>query len=149
MPNDLIIAVISDTHNHLPEALVDRLSPAEEIWHLDDVCRPETLEKLDELPADRFTFQGNNDPYFHWEERLTLERNGLCFQLQHLPHQSIPPKLTAILFGHLHYPIKEDLGRAWTLNPGVITGPRKQSQSSFAWLRISSVGDWTWELETL
>ncbi|MFL3656645.1 MAG: metallophosphoesterase family protein [Opitutales bacterium] len=81
IPNDLIIAVISATHNHLPEALVDRLRPAEEIWHLDDVCRPETLEKLDELPADRFTFQGNNDPYFQSEERLTLERNGLYFQL--------------------------------------------------------------------
>lgn len=149
MSTDLLIAVISDTHNHLPDSLPERLRPADEIWHLGDVCRPETLDKLDKLPAERFTVQGNNDPYFHWEERLTLERNGLRFQLQHLPPRSVDPKLTALLFGHMHYPIKENLGSTWTLNPGAITGPRKQSHPSFAWLRISSSGDWTWEFETL
>lgn len=66
MSTDLLIAVISDTHNHLPDSLPERLRLADEIWHLGDVCRPETLDRLDELPAERFTVQGNNDPYFHW-----------------------------------------------------------------------------------
>lgn len=135
MPTDLTIAVISDTHNQLPDALVRRLETADQIWHLGDVCRPETLDKLDALSCQRFVVQGNNDPYFHWEERLILERNGLRFQLQHLPPRNCDRKLTALLFGHMHYPIKENLGTSWILNPGAITGPRNRSLPSFAWLR--------------
>lgn len=149
MSIDLAIAVISDTHNRLPDTLLDRIRPADEIWHLGDVCRPETLDTLDALSSKRFTVQGNNDPYFLWEERLILERNGRRFRLQHMPPRNIDPGLTALLFGHMHYPIKENCNGPWILNPGAITGPRNQSPSSFAWLRISSDGDWTWEIESL
>jgi predicted phosphodiesterase len=33
------IAVISDTHDHLPEGLAERFATADEIWHLGDVVR--------------------------------------------------------------------------------------------------------------
>ena len=143
---DLQIAVISDTHNQIPERLPPALAPADEIWHLGDVCRPETLNVLNTLSAVLTVVQGNNDPYFHWEDRLLLERNGLRFQLQHLPPRSVDPTLTALLFGHMHYPIKEHLAGGLSLNPGAITGPRNNSVSSFAWLSISTEGEWTWDI---
>ena len=37
------IAVISDTHDFVPPGLPARLAAADEIWHLGDVCEPETL----------------------------------------------------------------------------------------------------------
>lgn len=149
MPSALKIAVLSDTHNHVPEALPSRLALANEIWHLGDVCRPETLDTLQSLPASLCVVQGNNDPYFHWEERLVLERNGCRFQLQHMPPRDVDPSLTALLFGHLHIPVKENQNGSMALNPGAITGPRHGSSSSFAWLEITTNGSWTWEIETL
>lgn len=146
MTTILSIAVISDTHNQIPERLPSALEPADEIWHLGDVCRPETLNVLDTLSAPLTVVQGNNDPYFHWEEHLSVERNGLRFRLQHMPPRVVDSSLTALLFGHMHYPIKEHLAGGLALNPGAITGPRNNSAPSFAWLSISSEGNWTWEI---
>lgn len=147
MPANLKIAVISDTHNQIPESLLKAIESADEIWHLGDVCRPETLDVLDTLPGILTVVQGNNDPYFHWKERLRLERNGLRFQLQHLPPREVSPTITAVLFGHMHYPIKEQLTGGLALNPGAITGPRNQSASSFAWLNLTIEGTWSWEVQ--
>ena len=41
------IAVISDTHDHVPPGLVGRLTEADEIWHLGDVCEPDVLAEFD------------------------------------------------------------------------------------------------------
>ncbi len=147
MPANLSIAVISDTHNQIPERLPSALETADEIWHLGDVCRPETLNILDTLSAALTVVQGNNDPYFHWKDQLLMERNGLRFRIQHMPPHEVDPLLTAVLFGHMHYPIKECLVGGLALNPGAITGPRNNSFSSFAWLTISNKGNWTWEIE--
>ena len=43
------IAVISDTHDKYPEDLPARLQDADEIWHLGDVCEPETLVEFKQL----------------------------------------------------------------------------------------------------
>jgi len=149
MPENLKIAVISDTHNQIPEHLPGAIESADEIWHLGDVCRPETLGVLDTLSGNLTVVQGNNDPYFHWEDSLLLERNGLRFQLQHLPPRDVDPTLTALLFGHMHYPIREQLPGGLVLNPGAITGPRNRSDSSFAWLSLSIDGTWTWEVQKI
>ena len=42
------IAVISDTHDRYPPGLPDRLREADEIWHLGDVCAPETLVEFEQ-----------------------------------------------------------------------------------------------------
>jgi len=149
MPEAFEIAVISDTHNTVPDRLPKLIEPADEIWHLGDVCRPETLEAFTSLPGTLTVVQGNNDPYFHWEERVLLNRNGLRFQLQHMPPHSVDPSLTALLFGHMHYPINERMAGVPTLNPGAITGPRRHSSASFGWLKISSDGEWTWHVQEL
>ncbi len=149
MPTDLVIAVISDTHNRVPDSLPSRIKSADEIWHLGDVCRPETLDTLSALPPELTVVQGNCDPYFNWEERITLERNGRRFRLQHMPPTIIDSSLTALLFGHLHHPIRESENGVLTLNPGAVTGPRHGSKSSFAWLKIAATGSWTWDVQTI
>ncbi len=146
MSVDLRIAVLSDTHNRVPEHLPARIESADEIWHLGDVCRPETLEAFAALPGTLTVVRGNCDSFFHWDERAILERHGLRFQLQHLPPQQVDRSLTALLFGHLHYPVKERLAEGLALNPGAITGPRNGSGASFAWLTISPEGNWAWDL---
>lgn len=149
MPANLKIAVISDTHNRIPVSLPETIRAADEIWHLGDVCSPDTLEVLDTLPGILNVVQGNNDPYFQWEDRLLLVRNGLRFQLQHLPPSEVDPATTALLFGHMHYPIREQIPGGLALNPGAITGPRNHSAPSFAWLNISSEGSWTWDVHKI
>lgn len=149
MPFDLSIAVIADTHNRIPDSLIDQIAPADEIWHLGDVCQPETLDALKTLTAPLSIVQGNNDPYFMWEEVLILERGGFRFRLQHLPPRDVDSDLTALLFGHMHYPIRETLAGGLSLNPGAITGPRNGTVASFAWLRIERDTQWSWDVQTL
>ena len=45
------IAVIADTHDRYPPGLPGRLAGADEIWHLGDVCEPETLAEFEERRA--------------------------------------------------------------------------------------------------
>ena len=40
------IAVIADTHNHLPSSVRADLAGADEIWHLGDICRKDILQEV-------------------------------------------------------------------------------------------------------
>ncbi|MDQ8204383.1 metallophosphoesterase family protein [Pelagicoccus sp. SDUM812003] len=143
------IAVISDTHGSLPDRLVKRLAKADEIWHLGDVTHPSTIEPLQYLPADLAIVCGNCDPFGQWPQRLEFERGGHRFRLQHLPPSEGVSGVSAILYGHLHQPLRERSGDTLLLNPGAITSPRGGSKSSFGWLRFPEAGQWTWTIETL
>lgn len=143
------IAVLSDTHNYLPEKLLDRLSSADEIWHLGDVSDPEILSSIRSLDKPTFVVRGNMDVTSAWPEKLELERNGLRFALQHRPPTSIPLGVKAVLFGHLHYQVNENSEGIRLLNPGAINGPRNGSVASFAWLKITTDGQWSWDVEAL
>ncbi|GEM_PF-6215763 len=46
MDTALNIAVISDTHDKLPENLISAIESADEIWHLGDICELESLQRL-------------------------------------------------------------------------------------------------------
>ena len=144
-----LIAVISDTHGHIPPDLPERLRTADEIWHLGDVTSPETIEPLEALGIPMAIVEGNCDIPGFWPTKLLLDRNGSVFQLQHRPPRQLTAKVDAILFGHLHCPINETEGQVRLLNPGAISGPRQGSQPSFAWLKIQDNGCWTWEIETI
>ena len=149
MESPLKIAVISDTHNYLPATLLDRLSSADEIWHLGDVSDPEILSSIRSLDKPTVVVRGNMDFTSSWPEKLELERRGLKFALQHRPPTSIPNGVKAVLFGHLHYQVNEIHEGARLLNPGAINGPRNGSIASFAWLEINSDGQWNWNVEVL
>ena len=53
------IAVISDTHDRFPASLPEGLRGADEIWHLGDVCAPETLVEFELLGPPLRVVLGN------------------------------------------------------------------------------------------
>ena len=131
------IAVISDTHDRYPASLPGRLREADEIWHLGDVCAPETLLEFEQLGAPLHVVLGNCDAHEGWPVALDLEREGTRFHLTHVPPRRAPRRAQIVLHGHTHVPRDEidALGVRW-LNPGCITRPNRGAPASFAWLTV-------------
>lgn len=130
------IAVLSDTHDRYSPALPERLRGADEIWHLGDVCIPDTLVEFEQLGPPLRVVMGNCDAH-PWPLTLDLEREGHRFHLVHIPPRHVPPGVHAILHGHTHVPRDETdpLGVRW-LNPGGVTRPKRGSPPGFAWLTV-------------
>jgi putative phosphoesterase len=131
------IAVIADTHNRYPPGLPQQLRGADEIWHLGDVCEPETLVEFAELGPPLRVVLGNNDSHFAWPVVLELEREGLKFYLTHVPPSRIPWGFDVVLHGHTHVPRDEVSGGVRWLNPGCISRPHHGVPPSFAWLEVA------------
>lgn len=140
------IAVISDTHDRFPADLPERLRGADEIWHLGDVCAPETLVEFELLGAPLRVVMGNCDAH-PWPMTLNLTREGRRFHLVHIPPRVAPKGVEFVLHGHTHVPRDETdpLGVRW-LNPGCITRPNRGAPASFAWLRVTRGKPIEWEL---
>ncbi len=144
------IAVIADTHDRFPPGLPARLQSADEIWHLGDVCEPETLAAFSDLGKPLFVVLGNNETHDLWPRELALERAGLQFFLTHIPPGRVPPGTHVVLHGHTHVPRDEtdEHGLRW-LNPGCITRPNRGARASFAWLTLKAGRSPDWRLEML
>lgn len=139
------IAVLADTHDRHPPGLLDRLGPADEIWHLGDVCRPSLLEELQALGRPVLVVRGNNDLEASWPLRLRVEREGHLFHLEHIAPYRPPADTPFFLHGHTHVFRDEFfLGTRW-FNPGAITAPRGGGGASFAWLHAvrGAPPEWT------
>src|SRR5882724_7725907 len=96
------IAVLADTHDRYPPSLPERLRGADEIWHLGDVCEPDTLAEFARVGPPLLVVQGNCDEFSSWPVELELEREGARFFLTHIPPASVPPGFQAVLHGHTH-----------------------------------------------
>lgn len=143
------IAVISDTHDRYPPGLPERLREADEIWHLGDVCAPETLVEFEQLGPPLRIVQGNCDA-FPWPLSLNLTREGHHFHLVHIPPRQAPRGAHTVLHGHTHVPRHETdpLGVRW-LNPGCISRPNRGAPASFAWLTVAKDQEPRWQLVLL
>lgn len=143
------IAVIADTHNRLPDSLLQRLHEADAIWHLGDVCRPATLEPLLALARPIVIVRGNNDDHPSWplysKQVLGAHR---CF-LIHIPPRRPPADCELLLHGHTHVPRDETQDGVRILNPGCVTRPNRGAPKSFAWLTLRSDGSLEWRLELI
>jgi uncharacterized protein len=139
------IAVFSDTHDRYPPGLPERMKGADEIWHLGDVCAPETLLEFQELGAPLLVVQGNCDAEASWPLSLELEREGVNFLLIHIPPKEAPAGTAAVLHGHTHVPRDETIRGVRWLNPGCITRPRGEAARSFAWLTVEDGKLTSWE----
>ncbi|MEO7412534.1 MAG: metallophosphoesterase family protein [Opitutaceae bacterium] len=138
------IAVFSDTHDRYPSRLPAMLRGADELWHLGDVCAPETLEEFTRLGPPLRVVLGNCDSHLEWPVTLELERENVRFHLTHIPPSRAPKGAHAVLHGHLHVPRDEMIGTVRWLNPGCITRPSGGFPPSFAWLTVAD-GKMTWE----
>ncbi len=142
------IAVISDTHNQLPPELPGLLAGADEIWHLGDVCDPETLAALEQLRIPLIVVRGNNDFFARWPVTLNLVREKAKFHLIHIPPTKAPAGFQFILHGHTHIPRDDTIDGVRWLNPGCIANPGRYAPPSFAWMTIEDGEIASWEIIT-
>ncbi|MEJ1973055.1 MAG: metallophosphoesterase family protein [Lacunisphaera sp.] len=142
------IAVISDTHDHVPAGLPARLAAADEIWHLGDVCEAgHPGEVRGAGPAGvRRARQQRGARSLPLDRRL--EREGHRFFLTHIPPRRTPVDADVVLHGHTHVPRDETdaQGIRW-LNPGCIARPNRGAPPSFAWLLVEKGKPPVWRLE--
>jgi uncharacterized protein len=142
------IAVISDTHDRIPPGLIERLQPADEVWHLGDVCMPSVLEALVVRCPPLRVVMGNCDSELLWPLTLDLERGGARFHLVHIPPQAAPPGAQFVLHGHTHVPRDDTIRGVRWLNPGCISRANRGAPASFGWMEHKE-GAWTWRIEWL
>jgi putative phosphoesterase len=132
------IFVIADTHNKLPQTIVDLAKDADEIWHLGDVCAEIILDELRAIGPPVTVVRGNCDSNSEWPLVVDLVRKKLRFRLQHIPPDRSPEDVDVILHGHTHVPRNERRGGVLFLNPGCVTRPNQGSPASVAWLEITN-----------
>lgn len=144
----LRIAVISDTHDYVPDGLPERLAVADEIWHLGDVCESRTLDLFRAVGRPVLAVLGNNEDHTHWPLERRLEREGHRFFLTHIPPTRRPLDAEFVLHGHTHVPRDEtdEAGVRW-LNPGCIARAGRATGPTFAWLELERGKPPVWRLE--
>ncbi len=124
----LRIDVISDTHAHLSEELLEQLQGADIILHAGDICSLDDLEVLEKIAPVKACL-GNNDfpgslgddvgriANFIWE--------GMRFQICHYEERLVMGSADIYICGHTHRPkITEPYNDALLMNPGSPTYPR-------------------------
>lgn len=144
MGKPLTIAVVADTHDRIPPTLGELLLPADEIWHLGDVCVPDLLWEIQSLGPPVYVVRGNNDWTMEWPLRRILERKGKRFLLVHIPPARAPRGIDAVVHGHTHVPRDEVVEGTRFLNPGCVSRPNRGAPAGFAMMRLTSEGDWDW-----
>jgi putative phosphoesterase len=138
------IAVIADTHNRLPDHVVEAIRPADEIWHLGDVTSESIIHCLSALGPPLRVVRGNCDEDVDWPFEVTVELNSFRFRLIHIPPKIAPGGIDVLLHGHTHVPRDEKLGGVRFLNPGTVGRANKGAPASFAWLTVGK--RLTWEV---
>lgn len=143
------VALMADTHNQLPDRLVEQLAAADAIWHLGDVCDPRILAPLEALGVPPLIVRGNNDANPEWPLYLreTVGEHR-CF-LIHIAPRRMPADTEVLLHGHTHVPRDEVVDGVRVLNPGCIGRPNRGAPRSFAWLTLKEDGSLDWRLELL
>lgn len=140
------IAVIADTHNHVPSALLEDVKTADEIWHLGDVCLPETLAPLRAMGKPLYIVRGNRDLHEPWPWTIDFDREGFSIRLIHA-RPPLPPEGVDLLFhGHTHAPLREQVGDTECFNPGSVCSSSKTAPPSWAWLTLKTGYVIGWEI---
>src|SRR5438552_3280774 len=107
MSKGLRIFVLADTHNKLPQKVVDFARDGDEIWHLGDVCEPTITDDLSAVGPPLTVVRGNCDWNTDWPLVIDLTRDGLKFRLEHIPPDVLPDDVDVVLHGHTHVPRNE------------------------------------------
>lgn len=144
----MLIAVIADTHGKLPDAILEPLSSAAEIWHLGDFCDLRTLAAVRAVGPPVFAVAGNNDYGLDLPPVLQLTREGRRFTLIHIPPRRIPDT-DFLLHGHTHVPRDEIQGSTRILNPGTVGKPNKGAAPSWAWLLVQKNRPVRWTIQKI
>lgn len=145
---EMQIGVVADTHDRVPDGLLDGLRNCDEIWHLGDVCRRKTLDPFYHLGPRLLVIRGNNDWEPDWRTEVRRDLIGFEFYLVH-----IPPRKSAgadvVLHGHTHVPRDEVVDGVRYLNPGAAGLANKGAPRSFAIMNLSDEREIVWNVHRL
>jgi putative phosphoesterase len=145
------VAVIADTHRHLPETVHRLFAGSDLILHAGDIGSPSVYAEL-ELIAPVIAVLGNNDYPFDYPSTPYSRRETLAGVDVFLAHQPLEverylrgctgvdgaPGLPGIcIHGHTHQPRNELVFGVLMLNPGAVYRPRGGSEPSVAVMELS------------
>jgi len=142
--NGACIAVISDTHGHLPDTIDRAADKAEQIIHCGDIDHPAILMRLQQI-APVIAVRGNMDraaafPDLPTDEFITIGKTTIY--VRHDPDRiDLDPRAAGaqiVLHGHTHCPRREQINGVLYLNPGSACWPRHGYPPSMALLRIQN-----------
>ena len=92
----LRIFVIADTHNKLPQKILDLARGADEIWHLGDVCEPTITDYLSAIGPPVTVVRGKRLAGFGERVEEILAKENLACETVSLDNQPVNRFLTSL-----------------------------------------------------
>ncbi len=163
----LRIAIISDTHGHVDENIINVIKTCDRVIHAGDICGAHVLEQLNEVCADVTAVAGNNDASGLWP----VEETHVVVALPHQTTIKLPSGIIAIehghrhgmhtpchdslrhahqeariiVYGHTHSMVVDNENEIWVVNPGAAGHTRTRGGPSCLVLTIKG-DDWDVEM---
>ena len=135
------IGIISDTHDHVPNAVHDALAGVDHILHAGDVGPMDVITELETI-APVSAVLGNTDYSIQLPQTCIETFVGQKFLVHHIVDLPFPSHLVrvaiadeqpnVVVFGHTHMPYNEHHDGVLFLNPGSASNPRGGSAPSVA-----------------
>ncbi|MFZ0241809.1 MAG: metallophosphoesterase family protein [Desulfobacterales bacterium] len=136
--NYVRIGVISDTHGHFDQRVIDAFAGADLIVHAGDIDRPNIIERLAIIAPVR-AVRGNMDRG-PWAEDLPLTAlvvvyNVTLYVLHDLAQLDLDPAaagIQVVISGHTHRAALTKKNKVVFLNPGSAADPRQDRPPTVA-----------------
>ncbi|MFZ0611526.1 MAG: metallophosphoesterase family protein [Desulfobacterales bacterium] len=136
--NHVRIGVISDTHGHFDQRVIDAFAGADLIVHAGDIDRPKIIERLATIAPVR-AVRGNMDRG-PWAEDLPLTalvvvEKVTLYVLHDLAQLDLEPAaagIQVVISGHTHRAALTEKNRVVFLNPGSASTPRQDRPPTVA-----------------
>lgn len=137
------IGVLSDTHGHLSDHVLDALTGSDLILHAGDIDSPMVLKSLADI-SSVCPVRGNMD-FGNWTRGMPSEEyieagGALIYMIHDLNHISLNPEasdIRLVISGHTHRPLQMEKNGVIYLNPGSASFPRGGYHPSVAIVDIT------------
>jgi putative phosphoesterase len=161
------VAIISDTHEHLDERIVELIRDCDYAIHAGDIGCSQVLEKM-QPRLGKIAVAGNNDTLAAWRESEAEVVAGLpAIAELHLPggriavehghrhghhkpcHDALRqahPGARAVVYGHTHKLVCDTSQARWVINPGAAGQTRNHGGPSCLILTASAE---QWQVESV
>jgi len=139
----MLLGIISDTHNILPNSVFKHFENVDYIFHAGDIGDIKIIDELKKL-APVYAVYGNIDngetrikvPGIHYDE---IEGNKICLihdigSVKNFCYELFKneKKADLVIFGHMHKPSYEIFQKTIFINPGSASYPRNQKHGTIA-----------------